>query len=67
MIFCECFFSPYYVYDEDAHYRSARNDCVQISNNYFSIYSEIHNQSRIISFAEIQLMEGLKEYETGFY
>ena len=62
----ECFFSPYYVYDEDAHYRSARNDCVQISNNYFSIYSEIHNQSRIISFAEIELKEGLKEYETAF-
>ena len=50
-------FCPFYLYDIGNEYNSARNHLVQISDNIFSVYSELDNNSRLITFAEIKIEE----------
>jgi len=49
--------------DEDNNYKYARNHLVQISDNLFSISSEVYNQSRIVYFAEIKPKENFEPLE----
>ena len=48
-------FCPFYLYDIGNEYNSARNHLVQISDNIFSVYSELYNNLRLITFAEIKI------------
>lgn len=50
-------FCPYYCYDEEINYNSAINHLVQLYDNYFSVFSELFNNTRTISFAEIKIDE----------
>jgi hypothetical protein len=61
----ECFYmDPTGLYDDtNDNYKYARNHFVQISDNLFTIGSEIHNHSRIIYFAEIKAKENFEPLE----
>jgi len=47
----------------DDDYKYAKNHLVQISDNLFTVGSEINNQSRIIYFAEIKTKENFEPLE----
>lgn len=51
-----CMYDAY----SDDDYKYARNHLVQISDNLFTVVSEINNQSRIIYFAEIKTKENFE-------
>ena len=60
---------PEISYDMDDFYYS-RNYFVQLTDNFFSVYSEEKNESRIIKFAEIKVKgnpESLEEKELEFF
>jgi hypothetical protein len=60
----KCFIMDQPLYDdENDNYKYARNYLVQISDNLFTISSEILNHSRIIYFAEIKAKENFEPLE----